>query len=296
MRSVRLATVSFLIEDAAHSIDQNITKSREYIRQAAKAGADIVCLPETVTTLNVRAGQGGKISPEEIQQRSDEWQNTYREFAREFSVYLIAPMYAIDDGSVRNRAFLFGPDGSEVGHYDKVQPTGAEPFVTPGESFPIFDLPFGRIGIMVCMDIYFPEIARIYAMKGVEVLFWPTITHGPTQVGLESQLRSRAIDNSLHIVEANLAGRPPYAPYMGRFYPGNAKVMDFNGDIIASTGRQHGVVVAEIDLDQQRKTSHVFLLSEPDNTRADLEQLVRMNLYAQEYAAISNDRTSTQNE
>jgi predicted amidohydrolase len=292
MRSVRLASVAFLIEDEPHSIEQNIAKSREYIHVASQQAADIVCLPETVTTLNVRAGEGGKISPNEIEARSSGWIETHRGFAHEFSIYLIAPMYTVDAGAIRNRAFLFAPDGSLAGYYDKVQPTGAEPFVKPGANFPIFDLPFGRIAIMVCMDIYFPEIARIYALKGAEVLFWPTITHGPTQVGLESQLRSRAIDNSLHIVEANLAGRPPYAPYRGRFYPGNARIMDFNGDIIAATGRRDGVCVAEIDLDERRTTSHVFLLTDPDNTRADLERIVRMELYAREYDAIARNRTS----
>lgn len=292
MRSVRIATVSFLIEDEPHSIEQNIAKSREYIRQASDASADIVCLPETITTLNVRAGQGGKISPAEVEARSSEWQEKYRDFAREFAIYLIAPMYTFVDGHVHNRAFLIAPDGSFIGYYDKMQPTGAEPFVKPGSNFPVFDLSFGRIAIMICMDIYFPEIARIYALKGAEILFWPTITHGPTQIGLESQLRSRAIDNSLHIVEANLAGHAPYAPYSGRFYPGNARVMDFNGDILASTGRRDGVAIAELYLDERRTTSHVFLLSEPDNTREDMERLVRMDVYANEYAAIAKGRPS----
>jgi hypothetical protein len=68
--------------------------------------------------------------------------------------------------------------------------------------------------------------------------------------------------------------------------------MDFNGDIIAATGRRDGVCVAEIDLDERRTTSHVFLLTDPDNTRADLERIVRMELYAREYDAIARNRTS----
>jgi predicted amidohydrolase len=140
------------------------------------------------------------------------------------------------------------------------------------------------------MDIYFPEIARIYAMKGAEILFWPTTTHGPTQSGLESQLRSRAIDNSLYIVESNLAGHPPYAPYSGRFYPGNARIVDFNGDIIAQTGRRAGLAIADIDLDEIRKTSGVVLINEEDETRADLESLVRMDLFAEEYSQIAKNQ------
>jgi predicted amidohydrolase len=145
---------------------------------------------------------------------------------------------------------------------------------------------------MICMDIYFPEIARIYAMKGVEILFWPTTTHGPSQSGLEAQLRSRAIDNSIHIVESNLSGDPPYAPYAGRFYPGNARIVDHNGDIIAQTGRRSGLAIADIDLDEPRKTQGVFLINEPDNTREDLEALTRMDLYAREYESLAKSRTS----
>jgi hypothetical protein len=56
---------------------------------------------------------------------------------------------------------------------------------------------FGRIAVMICMDIYFPEIPRIYAFKGAEILFWPTVSHGPTQETLRTQLTARAVDNSL---------------------------------------------------------------------------------------------------
>ena len=167
----------------------------------------------------------------------------------------------------------------------KAQPTGSEArWVTPGNEFPIVNLGFAKISIMICMDIYFPEIARIYAMKGAEILFWPTTTHGPTQSGLEAQLRSRAIDNSLWIVESNLAGHPPYAPYNGRYHPGNARIVDFNGDIIAQTGRRAGLAIADIDLDERRTTANVVLINNPDDTRSDLESLARMDLYANEYA------------
>src|ERR1019366_6068800 len=113
-----------------------------------------------------------------------------------------------------NQATVFNRGGERVDYYRKVQPTGSEAkFVTPGAGVPIIDLCFARIAVMICMDIYFPEIARIYAMKGAEILFWPTTTHGPTQSGLEAQLRTRAMDNSMYVVESNLAGHPPYAPY-----------------------------------------------------------------------------------
>ena len=268
------------MEDTPHTIELNIERARLYIRDASEAMAEIVCLPETVTT-------NGMANPIDSARHSDEWMDFFAQAAKQYEIAVIAPFF-VRDLKTYNQATVFNRLGERVDYYRKVQPTGSEAkFATPGSEFPIIDLGFARIAIMICMDMYFPEIARIYAMKGAEILFWPTTTHGPTQSGLEAQLRSRAIDNSLWIVESNLAGHPPYAPYNGRFYPGNARVVDFNGDVIAETGRRAGLAVCDIDLDERRLTSEVLLINTPDDTRRDLESLARMDLYAKEYAAIA---------
>ena len=155
------------------------------------------------------------------------------------------------------------------------------------EDLPVFDLDFGRIAVMICMDIYFPEIPRIYAFKGAEILFWPTVSHGPTQESLRTQLTARAIDNSLIVVESNLANHPPYAAYAGRFRPATARIIDHNGDILAQTGRRHGVAIATVDLDELRLTSQCVLIREPDHTREDLQRITRLDLYAREYGRLS---------
>ena len=278
MRPVTIATVSFLMEDAPHRVRFNLDRAAEYIREARRAGAQIVCLPETVTT----NGVPGDPATDET------WQAFFAAAAIENSIAVIAPYFVTEGSTVFNQASVFDRLGNLKGSYRKAQPTGTEAKrITPGSEFPIIDLGFAKIAIMICMDIYFPEIARIYAMNGAELLFWPTTTHGPTQRGLEAQLLSRTIDNSIHIIESNLACHPPYAPYDGRFYPGNARIVDFNGDILAQTGRRGGIAVATIDLDEKRTTSNVLLIHDPDDTRADLESLARMDLYAKEYAAIA---------
>ena len=295
MRNIRIASVSFLMEDTPHSVEMNLERATGYIRDASKAGAHIVCLPETVTTNGLTAPVKQILNTAEQFENvphgsffSLAWSKVFSEAARDFSIAVIAPYYKTENSKTYNQASVFDANGVHIGSYSKAQPTGVEAkWVTPGDNFPIIDLGFARIGIMICMDIYFAEIARIYAMKGAEILFWPTVTHGPTQSGLEAQLRTRAMDNSLYIVESNLAGHPPYAPYKGRFYPGNARIADFNGDIIAQTGRREGLAIADIDLDEGRMTEDVLLISERDNTRSDLESLARIDLYAKEYAEIA---------
>jgi len=282
MRKVRIATASFLMEDTPHTVEMNLERAKSYIREASESGADILCLPETVTT-------NGVSNAREFVHLCKEWDIFFSESAKKFALTVIAPFYVQYDREPFNQTTVFLADGSNAGCYAKAQPTGAEAaWITPGSEFPIVDIGVAKIAIMICMDIYFPEIARIYAMKGAEILFWPTVTHGPTQSGLEAQLRSRAIDNSLHIVESNLSGHPPYAPYKGRFYPGNARIVDFNGDIIAQTGRRAGLAIADIDLDEKRTTTDVLLIRDEDETRADLESLARLDLYAREYGSLAS--------
>jgi predicted amidohydrolase len=281
MSKIRVATASFLMEDSAHAVQQNLARADEYVRDAAAQHSQIICLPETATS-------NGTKNPLEEAKHSDDWMRHFSDTAKKYGVIVIAPFFVQEGSAIYNQATVFSRGGEVLGSYRKVQPTGSEARkITPGNDFPIIDLGFAKIAIMICMDIYFPEVARIYAMKGADILFWPTTTHGPTQQGLEAQLRSRAIDNSLWIVESNLAGHAPYAPYAGRFFPGNARVVDFNGDIIAQTGRRGGIAVCDIDLAERRTTQDVFLINSPDDTRADLEALARLDLYASEYAALA---------
>ena len=278
---IRVATASFLMEDSEHTVQQNLDRAVQYVRDAAEQQAEIILLPESVTT-------NGTQSPIDEASHSQGWTLFFADIAKKHEITVIAPFFASEGNKRFNQTTVFSSTGDILGYYRKAQPTGIEAQrITPGSDFPIIDLGFAKIGIMICMDIYFPEIARIYAMKGADILFWPTTTHGPTQHGLEAQLRSRAIDNSLWIVESNLAGHAPYAPYSGRFYPGNARVVDFNGDIVAQTGRRGGIAVYDIDLSERRKTQDVFLINNPDDTRADLEALVRIDLYAKEYASLA---------
>ena len=281
MREARIGTTAFLVEDHPHTPAMNVGRAVGYIALARHEGADIICLPEMVTTANV---------PRELEYFAEDYPGEFtRAFAaaaKKHAINLVAPYLVRSGKRVYNQATVFDRKGRVVGFYRKVQPTAEESrHVAPGSEFPVFALDFGRIAVMICMDIYFPEIPRIYAFKGAEVLFWPTVSHGPTQEALRTQLAARALDNSLVVAEANLANHPPYAPYSGRFRPATARILDHNGDIIAQTGRRHGVAVAAVDLDEVRLTSSCVLIREPDHMREDLQRITRMDLYAKAYAA-----------
>ncbi len=281
MRPVTIATTSFLVDDSPHSIEMNIARAVGYVESAK--GSDILCLPEMVATANV---------PRELEYYAEDFPGTitrtFQRAARASQLNLIAPYLVRTGRKLYNQATVFDRKGKIAGFYRKVQPTAEERrHVTPGNSFPVFDLDFGRIAIMICMDIYFPEIPRIYAFKGAEILFWPTVSHGPTQEALRTQVTARALDNSMIVVESNLANHPPYAPYAGRFRPATARIIDHNGDVLAQTGRRHGIAAATVDLDEKRLTSQCVLIREPDEMREDLESITRLDLFAREYGKLA---------
>ncbi len=286
MRTARIGTVAFLVEDERHTIEQNIERGCDYIRKAGAIGCDLLLLPEMFRTINV---PGHELDAEGI---PGETSTRLSDAARENGLYVVANWYVREGDHVFNQTTLFDRRGEIIGRYRKIQPTAAEArAVTPGNEFPVFDLDFGRVAVMVCLDIYFPEICRIYGHKGAELLLWPTVTLGPTQEGLKAQLISRAIDNSFHIAEANMAGHPPYSPFSGRYRPGTARIVDFNGEIIAATGRKEGIAHADIDFDLQRLTSYCILKREPDHFREDLEEITRLDLYAETYAELARAQT-----
>ena len=283
MRTVTIGTTAFLVEDSPHSIAMNIERAVGYIALAAKRGADVLCLPEMVSTANV---------PRDLEYHAERYPGeitvAFRRAARKHRINVIAPYLVRAGKKVFNQATVIDRRGAIVGFYRKVQPTAEESHhVTPANAFPVFTLDFGRVAVMICMDIYFPEIPRIYAFKGAEILFWPTVSHGPTQESLRTQLTARAIDNSLIVVESNLAGHPPYAAYAGRYRPATARIIDHNGDVLAQTGRRHGVAIAAVDLDEVRLTSQCVLIREPDRTREDLQQITRLDFYSREYARLA---------
>ena len=283
MRIARIATTAFLCEDYRHTPAMNVARAVDYIRRARSERADILCLPEMVTTANV--GPGLEYEAEDY---PGEFTRAFRAAARAAGINVVAPYLARSGGKRYNQATVIDRKGKIVGVYRKIQPTAEERRrVTPGNDFPVFDMDFGRIAVMICMDIYFPEIPRIYAFKGAEILFWPTVSHGPTQEALRTQLAARALDNSLIVAESNLANHPPYAAYSGRFRPATARILDHNGDVIAQTGRRHGIAVAAVDLDEVRLTSLCVLIREPDRMREDLQSITRLDLYAKQYARLA---------
>src|SRR5262249_39111928 len=140
------------------------------IEQAAKQKADLVVLPETLTYY--RSGRSPAEVAEPVPGPSTEY---FGQLAKEHDLYIVAGLYERAGHLVYNVAVLLGPDGKVAGKYRKVTlPTGEVDLgVAPGSNYPVFDTRFGKLGMMVCYDGFFPEVARELTNRGAEVIAWP---------------------------------------------------------------------------------------------------------------------------
>ena len=186
--------------------DQSVLRAGlELFDQAAAEHPDIICLPEYFNCVDC--------SPEEYDGRcgtvAQELLETVARRARTGGCYVILPLVIDVDGHRFNRAHLLGRDGELIGHFDKVHVTEVERTemgIEAGSQWPVFDLDFGRIGIMICYDGCFSESSRILALAGAKIIFWPSLQRSYTRSNLELQMRAHAYFNYTTIVRSSYGG------------------------------------------------------------------------------------------
>lgn len=150
-----------------------------------------------------------------------------------------------------NAAVLINSDGIAVGTYRKVHPFADEKrWCRAGCEVPVFDTEIGKIGIMICWDTGFPEIARCCALKGADLLVVSTNWEDPYADDWDLITKARAFDNTLHLVAANRIGDD--GKTLSFF--GHSKIMGPTGrEIAALDERKEGYISAELDLSLTQK-------------------------------------------
>ncbi|MCF7847609.1 MAG: carbon-nitrogen hydrolase family protein [Kiritimatiellales bacterium] len=191
-RIVRLATVHFRPK-AGVTNREKCKLFAPLIAKAAAQQADLVVLPETLTLFGRGKQYAGCAEP--IPCPSTEY---FGKLAKQYDLYIVAGLLERAGHLIYNVAVLIGPDGGIVGKYRKVTlPRGEiEGGVTPGKELPVFDTRFGKVGMMVCYDGFFPEVARELSNKGAEVIAWPVWGCNPL-LGA-----ARACENHVYVISS----------------------------------------------------------------------------------------------
>lgn len=153
-------------------------------------------------------------------------------------------------GLLYNSAALIDDNGTPIGVYRKVHLFGQELyFFRPGCEYPLFRTRIGNIGIFICWDTLFPEVARIYALQGADLLVISTNWENPYTKEWDFMTSARAFDNTLYLAAANRIGRDKTLSFFGR-----SRVLDPLGSIIRSLDEEkEGFLCAEIDFAESRR-------------------------------------------
>lgn len=242
-RNVRVCAVSCGMSDSGYSekpFEENVAYYLGEIDRVAHLNPDVILLTENVfQTLEDTSATGDntpvKLNDSHVAQLCDK--------AREYHTYIVCSLLESDEeGVLHNTGVLINREGSIQDTYRKTHLTITEKErgMTLENELPVFDTDFGRIGILICFDHYFPEAPRIMAMKGAEMLLIPT--HGFDL----SRIVTRAMDNGIYVASAYT-------------YREGTVIVAPDGALIAS-GKETGYAFAKLDLNNP---THIYWLSYP---------------------------------
>uniref|UniRef100_A0A8B9JRT4 omega-amidase n=1 Tax=Astyanax mexicanus TaxID=7994 RepID=A0A8B9JRT4_ASTMX len=229
----------------------NLQRACSLVKEAAGQGAKVVVLPEC---FNSPYGTG--FFAEYAEKIPGESTQALSEAAKESGVFLVGGSIPEEDGEkLFNTCSVFGPDGKILVKHRKIHlfdidVPGKIRFqesetLSPGCSLSMFETPFCKVGVGICYDMRFAELAQIYARKGCQLLVYPgafNMTTGPAH--WELLQRARAVDNQVYVATASPA-RDETASYVAW---GHSTVVNPWGEVITKAGSEESVVYADIDL------------------------------------------------
>jgi N-carbamoylputrescine amidase len=267
-------TVGIIQDAASNDPAATLEATIGRIREAARRGAQVICLKELFNApyfckrLDIARFDLAEPVPGPTVQR-------LQEVAKELAVVLVVPLYERQGaGMYRNSAAVIDADGSHLGTYRKMHiphdPLFEEKYYfTPGDAAPVegafrssngfavWRTRYADIGVLICWDQWYPEAARITALLGAEVLFYPTAigwhpnekaTFGETQAhGWQTIQRAHAIANGVFVASPNRVGFEPEAGTDGIEFFGHSFICDPFGKVLASAGTDEAILVAECD-------------------------------------------------
>ncbi|HEY3000485.1 MAG TPA: carbon-nitrogen hydrolase family protein [Acidimicrobiales bacterium] len=254
----------------AAAVAANVDAALAVVRRCvATTGAALVVVPETVTTGFVTGLDPGGLW-DLVAPVPGPLTAAAQAAAVELGVTLVWPTYEAgpDRGTVYNSVAVVDPGGRVVGVYRKTHLFPAEQeWVTPGDDVLVVDTPVGRLGSVICFDGDFPELVRIEAGLGAEVVVRPSAFLRSADIW-ELTTRARAYDNHVYVVAPNAVGVDPG----GCVYFGNSLIVGPTGEVLARGTAQPGWVAATVGVDP------MAAISPGSSVRQSFDHLAERNL------------------
>lgn len=220
--------------------------------EAGELGADLVCGPEDMQHIgpyglhiDVTDPETGKIFANALAVPvPGQMTDRIAKIAKRYNMYILAPIYEESGDKVYNTTVVFDRQGNIMGRHRKtLLPIMETWLVSTGDEFEVYKTDFANIAIATCWEISYPEISTIYALKGADIIFNPTMARDnlPGQsLSTAHMFITRAKDNSVYIAPVVIGN------------DGNG-IIDFNGNVVAeAVGMENTVIMAEIDFSKER--------------------------------------------
>ena len=236
-----------------HDKEANLRRSEALIDEAAATGAQLIALPEYVSFLGPKEEHGAVAEdiPGPTTQR-------YADRARQHGIYLLGGSIHERSGEpdkFYNTSVLYGPDGNILARYRKIHlfdiditdnvSANESATILPGEDIVTAEIGGHVAGLSICYDLRFPELYRLLALAGAEILFVPAaFTMFTGKDHWEVLLRARAIENQAYVIAPGQVGK--HQPNDAQCY-GHSMIIDPWGTVVARSSDREGIVSAELD-------------------------------------------------
>jgi N-carbamoylputrescine amidase len=261
----RTLTIGALQASYGDDMHANIARTADLVRQAAAKGAQVICPSELFQGPYFCVAQEEGWFASAFPWREHPAVLAMSVLAAELGVAIPTSIFEREGPHYFNSMVMIDADGRALGVYRKSHiPDGPgyqeKYYFRPGDTgFRVWDTRFGRIGVGICWDQWYPEAARAMALMGAEVLLYPTAIgsepHDPsldTAAPWRRAMQGHAVSNVIPVAGINRTGFEAWANYPGggqRFY-GSSFIADHRGDLVAEMGRDdEGVITAAFDLD-----------------------------------------------
>jgi agmatine deiminase len=276
-------TIGLIQTEVTEDSAVNLRKTVEKVRGAAKGGARIICLQELFRTIYF---------PQYERLDSDRYSETipgestavFSSLAEELGIVIIVPIYErTPDGNYYNSAAIIDADGSLMGKYRKTH-IPSDPLFYEKNYFKegcsvhhVYNTKYCKIGVLICYDQWFPEIARVSTLEGAEIIFYPTAIgwikdyqppEGNWHDAWETVQRAHAIANGVHVAAVNRVGKEGALKFWGGSF-----VCDSFGRVIKRAAiEDEEVLIVEVDLEMNRRMKEEWGFLR--NRRPDTYQLI----------------------
>ena len=237
------------------NLDENYQKSLDYLREAKRNGAELICFPEVQLSPFFAQYENRDVT-EYLMGLEDDRISEFCAVCGELGIFASPNFYIEDQGKRYDMSLLIDDRGEIIGKQKMVHVAQCEYFYeqdyyTPSEEgFQVFLTRLGRIGIVVCFDRHYPESIRTEALRGADLIIIPTAntTAEPSRL-FEWEVRVQAFQNSVNIAMCNRVGVEDRMEFSGE-----SLVSDYNGDCIIIGDNKEGILYAEVDMDSVERT------------------------------------------